>query len=291
MKTVKLLVYAVTSLLVLNVSVSLLFAQVPTTPKILFTSVRDGNYEVYIMNADGSHQVNLTQNPANDFQAIWSPTGEQILFVSDRNDGIYDLYLMNPDGSDIRRAFKRKRKINRSHPTWSPNGKQIAYRAIDWNCSRSTIYLATLGKEKEEELVIGGTDPAWAPDGTGIACSIEERLTFVSTHGRENNSYLRKRYSGNAVHLGRREVINSSFQETTMRSSWIGRDAMNGWTKIQSLLSTETARVSISLLMKRVRMRGLLSYRRMDKKCFIHKGLMEHTRFSKLMCATAFKRS
>ena len=95
MKTVRLLVYAVASLLILNVSVSPIFAKAPTTPKILFTSVRDRNYEVYIMNADGSHQVNLTQNPTNDFQAIWSPTGEQILFVSDRNDGIYDLYLMN----------------------------------------------------------------------------------------------------------------------------------------------------------------------------------------------------
>ena len=193
MKTVKLLVYAVTSLLVLNVSVSLLLAQAPTTPKILFTSVRDGNYEVYITNADGSHQVNLTQNPANDFQAIWSPTGEQILFVSDRNDGIYDLYLMNPDGSDIRRVFKRNRKINRSHPTWSPDGKQIAYRGIDWNCSRSTIYLATLGKEKEEELVIGGTDPAWAPDGTGIACSIDERLTFVNLRTRARKQFLPKK--------------------------------------------------------------------------------------------------
>ena len=193
MKTVKLLVYAVTSLLVLNVSVSLLLAQAPTTPKILFTSARDGNYEVYIMNADGSHQVNLTQNPANDFQAIWSPTGEQILFVSDRNDGIYDLYLMNPDGSDIRRVFKRNRKINRSHPTWSPDGKQIAYSGIDWNCSRSTIYLATLGKEKEEELVIGGTDPAWAPDGTGIACSIDECLTFVNLRTRARKQFLPKK--------------------------------------------------------------------------------------------------
>ena len=55
--------------------------------------------------------MNLTQNPADDFQAVWSPTGEQILFVSDRNDGIYDLYLMNSDGSDIRRVFKEKEKL------------------------------------------------------------------------------------------------------------------------------------------------------------------------------------
>ncbi len=193
MKTVRLLVYAITNLLVLNVSVSPLFAEAPTTPKILFTSVRDRNYEVYVMNADGSHQVNLTQNSADDFQAVWSPTGEQILFVSDRNDGIYDLYLMNPDGSNIRRVFKRKRAIERSHPTWSPDGKQIAYSGIDWNCSRSTIYIATLGEQDEQEFVMDGTHPAWAPDGTGIACSIEERLTFVNLRTRARKQFLPKK--------------------------------------------------------------------------------------------------
>ena len=48
-------------------TVSPLFAKTPTTPKILFTSSRDGNSEVYVMNPDGSEQVNLTQHPASDF--------------------------------------------------------------------------------------------------------------------------------------------------------------------------------------------------------------------------------
>ena len=192
MKTVRLLVCAMANLLMLNVSVSPLFAKAPTTPKILFTSVRERNYEVYIMNADGSHQVNLTQNPATDFQAVWSPTGEQILFVSDRNDGVYDLYLMNPDGSNIRRVFKRKRRINRSHPTWSPDSRQIAYSVTDWNRSKSTIYIATLGEQNENELVVDGRDPAWSPDGTGIACSIDERLIFVNLRTQARKQLLRK---------------------------------------------------------------------------------------------------
>ena len=81
--------------LMLCVNVAPLFAKPPLTPKILFTSARDGNRDVYIMNPDGSEQVNLTQHPADDRQAVWSPTGEQIFFVSDRG-GVRDLYLMDP---------------------------------------------------------------------------------------------------------------------------------------------------------------------------------------------------
>ena len=80
MKTTYLFIFSIFTLLVLTLSISPLFAQAPTTPKILFTSARDGNSEIYIMNPDGSEQVRLTQHPAIDQQPVWSPTGEQILF-------------------------------------------------------------------------------------------------------------------------------------------------------------------------------------------------------------------
>jgi len=71
----------------------------PDGKKIVFDSERDGNSEIYIMNADGSHQINLSNNPANDWNPVWSPDGEKIAFVSDR-DGNYEIYIMNADGSN-----------------------------------------------------------------------------------------------------------------------------------------------------------------------------------------------
>ena len=147
-----------------------LFAKAPTTPKILFTSARDGNREVYIMNPDGSEQINLTQHPAIDQQATWSPTGEKILFVSDRR-GRRDLYTMNPDGSNVRHVFKRKIEGWREFPTWSPDSKHIAYD--QWyqdEGGTSGTYIATFGKQ-DEEFIGDFFYPAWSPDGIEIACT------------------------------------------------------------------------------------------------------------------------
>ena len=69
------LIFSITLLMLMCGTMCSLFAEAPKTPKILFTSSRDGNREVYMMNPDGSEQVNLTQHPAGDLQAAWSPTG------------------------------------------------------------------------------------------------------------------------------------------------------------------------------------------------------------------------
>ena len=178
MKMIRLFILLILLLWVLNVSVSPLFAEAPTTRKILFTSTRDGNREVYMMNPDGSEQVRLTQHRAEDLEAVWSPTGEKIAFASDRG-GARNLYLMDPDGSNVRRVFNRKIEAWREDPTWSPDGRRIAYGYIDWNALTFATYIVTLG-EQEPEFLVEGSFPAWSPDGIEIACTVDSRLTLIN---------------------------------------------------------------------------------------------------------------
>ena len=162
-------IFYMLSLMLLCASVCPVLAKVPTAPKVLFTSSRDGNREVYIMNPDGSEQVNLTHHPADDQQAVWSPTGDQILFASNRGHkvwGTWDLYLMDPDGANVRRVFKKE--DFRDSPTWSPDGKQIAYVNSNWDAGESHTYIAPLG-EQEEEHIVEGFAPAWSPNGRELA--------------------------------------------------------------------------------------------------------------------------
>ena len=89
----------------------------PDGSRIAFDSERDGNLEVYVMNADGTGQTRLTDNPAADGVPAWSPDGSRIAFMSNR-DGDYEIYVMNTDGSGQTRLT-----VNSAAdvaPAWSP---------------------------------------------------------------------------------------------------------------------------------------------------------------------------
>ena len=72
----------------------------PDGTKIAFTATRDGNFEIYTMNADGSAQTNVTNHAAsNDHEPAWSPDGTKIAFASTRDSVHFEIYTMNADGS------------------------------------------------------------------------------------------------------------------------------------------------------------------------------------------------
>ena len=80
-------------------------AQSEDTPlgEIVFASDRDGDYDIYVMNSDGSDVRQLTNNDAYDGYPVWSPDGSKIAFLSSRDnrDNQWSLYVMDADGSNV----------------------------------------------------------------------------------------------------------------------------------------------------------------------------------------------
>ena len=78
--------------------------------KIAFASVRDGNGEIYVMNADGKEVTRLTNNTAHDMEPAFSPDGSKIAFTSVR-DGNSDIYVMNADGTGVTRLTNNPTRV------------------------------------------------------------------------------------------------------------------------------------------------------------------------------------
>jgi Tol biopolymer transport system component len=139
---------------------------------IAFTSERDGNFDIFTMNADGSDLQQLTNDPAYDAWPTWSPDGSQIAFMSDRS-GNPDIYVIDADGSNIRQLTDDP--ANDIWPDWSPDGTQIAFPSRrDGNFE---IYVINPDGTNLQRLTNtpGHEDfPTWSPDGTRIVFSRAE---------------------------------------------------------------------------------------------------------------------
>jgi Tol biopolymer transport system component len=79
-----------------------------------------GTYDIYIVNADGSGEVNVTKSQAIHYRPAWSPDGTKIAFDSNRS-GSFELYVMNANGTSVRRLGIGGRA------SWSPDGAKIAF--------------------------------------------------------------------------------------------------------------------------------------------------------------------
>ncbi len=136
---------------------------------IAFSSVRDGNYEIYIMSANGSNQTRLTNNSNHDLAPKWSPDGNKIAFYSDI-DGNYEIYIMNSDGTN--QSNLTNNLAPDSSPSWSPDGSMIAFTSNrDVN---QEIYVMNKDGSNQNNLtnnLASDSSPSWSPDGAKIAFS------------------------------------------------------------------------------------------------------------------------
>jgi len=136
----------------------------PLQEKIVFHSQRDGNREIYIMNADGTDQTRLTTDPGEDMEPWLSSDGTKIVFQSDR-DGNFDIYIMHIDGTN---QVNLTNDLNfNTQPTMSPDGSKIAFN------SNSSIFVMNVDGSNRHNLTPAfpnlNADPAFSHDGTKIA--------------------------------------------------------------------------------------------------------------------------
>jgi Tol biopolymer transport system component len=142
---------------------------VKTASKIAFTSSRDGNAEIYAMNADGTDVRRLTNNGATDRLPFWSPDCRSIAFESDREGGARKIYLMDADGGNQRRLTANN-EVER-FPSFSPDGKKIAFTIynVDRTADIYTINVDGADRRRLTENSHEDAYPAWSPDGKKVA--------------------------------------------------------------------------------------------------------------------------
>lgn len=138
--------------------------------RIAFSSNRDGNPEIYVMNVDGAGQTRLTTTDAftYDDDPKWSPDGAKIAYTSAFLGFLGDIYVMNADGTGQTRLTSNV--ANDQGPTWSPDEQKIAFHSVrDSNADIYVMNADGTGETRLTDDVALDLRPAWSPDGQRIA--------------------------------------------------------------------------------------------------------------------------
>ncbi len=126
-------------------------------------------WQLFVMNADGSNRQQRTESNADDITPVWSPDGQRIAFVSQR-DGNREIYLVQADGTGLLNLTQHPAED--WTPAWSPDGRQIAFssnRQGNWE-----IFIVNADSTSVRQVTNDGTgnlSPVWSPDGQKMAFS------------------------------------------------------------------------------------------------------------------------
>jgi serine/threonine protein kinase/formylglycine-generating enzyme required for sulfatase activity len=154
----------------------------PTGERILFTSNRDGNPELYLINTDGTGERRLTFDEGDDDDASWAPDGRRVVFESEK-DGNYDLYALDVDSGLLARLTTFEGYD--SMPAWSPDGSTIAFeRDRNGTGAEYALFLipapdanGSVPPHELRQITDWGEvrwRPAWSGDGRFIAFNSDE---------------------------------------------------------------------------------------------------------------------
>jgi Tol biopolymer transport system component len=148
--------------------------------RICFASNRDGNFEIYVMNADGSKQTNLTKNPAWDMFPRWSPDGSKIVFYSDRES---DRKLKDHLGVDLTPGWEPWHAPHRDHSSWG------TYRKLG-------VFVMNADGSGIKKLVDGGISPCLSPDGKLLAYEHADTVMILDTATGKKHGAIPRAWGG-----------------------------------------------------------------------------------------------
>src|SRR5262245_3632295 len=153
----------------------------PDGTKIVFYSDRDGNAEIYVMQADGSHPTRLTRTAASEGYPNFSPDGGKISFDTDR-DGNFEIYVMNADGSNPTRLTRDPaRDVSAS---WSPDGRKIAFMSD--RTGEFEVWVMNADGSQPTRMTDFGSNwfPRWSPDGARLAYHVGRDIHVLNLQER-----------------------------------------------------------------------------------------------------------
>jgi serine/threonine protein kinase len=144
--------------------------------QIAFASDRGGDVQIWLMDSNGANLTRVTDVDGGACQPAWSPDGMKLLFITpcQGRQNSYPgarIYIMNVDGSDIRSLPLPPNPEGDFDPTWSPDGKYIAFTSI--RSKNTEIYLFDVENETirnlSNNIALNYKQPAWSPDGKKLA--------------------------------------------------------------------------------------------------------------------------
>jgi Tol biopolymer transport system component len=157
--------------------------------RIAFMSFRvtatnpEGDSEIFIMKADGSHQRQITFNALDDEQPAWSPDGRMIVFVRDfdpiQGQVDDDLFTMNADGTD-QRNLTSSPGVHDAEPNWSADGKRIAF-VSDRDGNDLEVFTMRPNGSSVRQLTFNDASefhPDWSPDSRMITFTSDRDGNF-----------------------------------------------------------------------------------------------------------------
>ncbi len=143
----------------------------PNGKQIAFESTRSGNYDIFVMNVDGSEVKQLTEFAGEDRMPVWSPDGRQLCFrrkVKEREDN-WDLMVINADGTEARNITNHP--ANDTDPSWSSTGL-LAFGSTRVD-GRWTVFTGKADGSDPRQIRVLTTawfpHPSWSPDGSRLA--------------------------------------------------------------------------------------------------------------------------